>query len=49
VTVLPIDMLEKVDAEKLAAFLLMHDAGNLPVYVDRDYSCSGVLSPMSCR
>ena len=38
VTVIPIDMLEKVDAEKLASFLAMHDAGSLPVYVDRDYS-----------
>ena len=37
-TVLPIDMLEKVDAEKLASFLAMHDAGSLPVYADRDYS-----------
>lgn len=38
VTVLPIDMLEKVDAEKLATFLSMHDAGSLPVYIDRDYA-----------
>ena len=38
VTVLPIDMLEKLDADKLVAFLSMHDAGRLPVYMDRDYS-----------
>jgi thiol-disulfide isomerase/thioredoxin len=38
VTVVPIDMLEKVDAEKLGAFLAMHDAAGLPVYIDRDYS-----------
>ncbi len=38
VTVVPIDMLEKVDAEKLTVFLGMHDAAGLPVYMDRDYS-----------
>jgi thiol-disulfide isomerase/thioredoxin len=38
VTVVPIDMLEKVDAEKLTAFLGMHDAAGLPVYMDRDLS-----------
>jgi thiol-disulfide isomerase/thioredoxin len=37
-TVVPIDMLEKVDAEKLSAFLAMHDAGGLPVYMDREFS-----------
>jgi thiol-disulfide isomerase/thioredoxin len=38
VTVVPIDVLEKQDAEKIGAFLGMHDAGALPVYIDRDYS-----------
>ena len=37
-TVVPIDMLEKVEAEKLSAFLAMHDAGGLPVYMDREFS-----------
>jgi thiol-disulfide isomerase/thioredoxin len=37
-TVVPVDMLEKVDAEKLAAFLAMHDAAGLPVYMDREFS-----------
>ena len=38
VTVLPIDMLEKLDAMKLGDFLAMHDAGTLPVYIDRELS-----------
>lgn len=38
VTVLPIDILEKLDVEKLTAFLAMHDASALPIYIDRDYS-----------
>ena len=37
-TVVPVDMLEKVDAEKLGAFLIMHDAAGLPVYMDREFS-----------
>lgn len=38
VTVVPVDVLERLDAEKLGAFLGMHDASGLPVYIDRDYS-----------
>jgi thiol-disulfide isomerase/thioredoxin len=38
VTVVPIDMLEKVDAEKLRTFLGMHNAAGLPIYIDRDLS-----------
>ena len=38
ITVLPIDILEKLDADKVGAFLGMHDAAALPVYLDRDYS-----------
>jgi thiol-disulfide isomerase/thioredoxin len=37
-TVVPIDMLEKVEAEKLRTFLGMHDAAGLPVYIDRNLS-----------
>ena len=37
-TVLPVDVLERLDAEKIGAFLSMHGAGALPVYIDRDYS-----------
>ncbi len=37
VTVLPID-LEKLDADKVGAFLAMHEAGALPVYIDRELS-----------
>jgi thiol-disulfide isomerase/thioredoxin len=37
VLVLPIDM-EKLPAEKVAAFLKEHNAGALPVYVDRQLS-----------
>ena len=37
VTVVPID-LEKLDAEKVTGFLAMHDAGTLPVYIDRELS-----------
>ena len=36
-TVLPID-LEKLDAGKVGDFLAMHDAGALPIYVDRELS-----------
>ncbi len=36
ITVVPIDVLEKLDAEKLGAFLKMHHADGLPVYIDRD-------------
>ena len=38
VTVVPIDMLEKVEAEKLRIFLGMHDAAGLPIYIDRELS-----------
>jgi thiol-disulfide isomerase/thioredoxin len=38
VTVVPIDMLEKVEAEKLRTFLGMHDAAGLPIYMDRELS-----------
>jgi thiol-disulfide isomerase/thioredoxin len=36
ITVVPVDVLEKLDAEKLGAFLTMHQADGLPVYIDRD-------------
>ena len=37
-TVVPIDLLEKLDAQKVGDFLGMHDAGALPVYIDRELS-----------
>ena len=37
VTVVPID-LEKLDAAKVGDFLAMHQAGTLPVYIDRELS-----------
>jgi thiol-disulfide isomerase/thioredoxin len=36
ITVVPVDVLEKLDAEKLADFLKMHGADGLPVYIDRE-------------
>jgi thiol-disulfide isomerase/thioredoxin len=36
ITVVPVDVLEKLDAEKLGAFLNMHQADGLPVYIDQD-------------
>ena len=36
VTVVPVDVLERLDAGKLGDFLKMHGAGGLPVYVDSD-------------
>ena len=36
ITVVPVDVLEKLDAEKLGAFLAMHQAEGLPVYIDQD-------------
>ena len=36
VTVVPVDVLERLDAEKLGAFLKMHGADGLPVYIDTD-------------
>jgi len=36
--VVPVDVLEKLDAEKVGAFLTMHGADGLPVYIDRDYA-----------
>ena len=32
----PVDVLEKLDAAKLAEFLTMHQADGLPVFIDRD-------------
>jgi thiol-disulfide isomerase/thioredoxin len=37
-TVVPIDILERLDAEKVGEFLKMHGAGDLPVYIDREFS-----------
>jgi thiol-disulfide isomerase/thioredoxin len=37
-TVVPIDLLEKLDAQKVGDFLSVHDAGALPVYIDRELS-----------
>jgi thiol-disulfide isomerase/thioredoxin len=34
--VLPIDVLEKLDAQSLKSFLTMHSAETLPVYIDTD-------------
>jgi thiol-disulfide isomerase/thioredoxin len=34
--VVPVDVLEKLDATKLGEFLNMHGAEGLPVYIDRD-------------
>ncbi len=36
IAVVPVDVLEKLDAAKIGDFLTMHDAGGLPVYIDRD-------------
>jgi len=36
ITVVAVDVLERLDAEKLAEFLKMHGADGLPVYIDRD-------------
>jgi len=36
ITVVPVDVLERIDAEKLGAFLTMHGAAGLPVYIDND-------------
>ncbi|HMI95102.1 MAG TPA: TlpA disulfide reductase family protein [Micropepsaceae bacterium] len=36
ITVVPVDVLEKLDAAKLAEFLTMHQAAGLPVFIDRD-------------
>ena len=36
VTVVPVDVLERLDAQKLGDFLKMHGAEGLPVYIDRD-------------
>src|SRR6266566_3361622 len=36
ITVVPVDVLERLDAEKLGAFLTMHGADGLPVYIDND-------------
>lgn len=38
ITVVPVDVLERLDADKVAEFLAMHGAGALPVYIDRAYS-----------
>jgi thiol-disulfide isomerase/thioredoxin len=36
ITVVPVDVLERLDAEKLGDFLKMHEAEGLPVYIDHD-------------
>jgi thiol-disulfide isomerase/thioredoxin len=36
VTVVPVDVLERLDADKLGDFLKMHGADGLPVYIDTD-------------
>jgi len=38
ITVVPVDVLEKLDAEKIGEFLKMHGAERLPVYLDRELS-----------
>jgi thiol-disulfide isomerase/thioredoxin len=36
ITVVPVDVLEKLDTAKLEEFLKMHQADGLPVFIDRD-------------
>jgi thiol-disulfide isomerase/thioredoxin len=36
--VVPVDVLERLDAEKVGAFLRMHGADGLPVYIDNAYA-----------
>lgn len=36
IAVVAVDVLERLDAEKLAAFLSMHGAAELPVHIDRE-------------
>lgn len=43
ITVVPVDVLEKLDADKLAAFLNMHGADGLPVYIDRELATQRAL------
>jgi thiol-disulfide isomerase/thioredoxin len=38
IAVVPVDVLEKLDAEKVGAFLAMHGADGLPVYIDSAYA-----------
>jgi thiol-disulfide isomerase/thioredoxin len=38
ITVVPVDVLERLDAEKVGAFLMMHGADGLPVYIDSAYA-----------
>jgi thiol-disulfide isomerase/thioredoxin len=38
ITVVPVDVLEKLDAVKIGDFLHAHDAGGLPVYIDSAYA-----------
>ena len=38
IAVVPVDVLEKLDAEKVGAFLDMHGADGLPVYIDSAYA-----------
>jgi thiol-disulfide isomerase/thioredoxin len=38
ITVVPVDVLEKLDAEKVGAFLTMHGADGLPVYIDSAFA-----------
>ena len=38
ITVVPVDVLEKLDAEKVGAFLAMHGADGLPVYIDSAFA-----------
>ena len=38
ITVVPVDVLEKLDAEKIGAFLKQHGADGLPVFIDSAYA-----------
>jgi thiol-disulfide isomerase/thioredoxin len=38
ITVVPVDVLEKLDAGKIGDFLNRHGAEGLPVFIDRDYA-----------
>jgi thiol-disulfide isomerase/thioredoxin len=38
ITVVPVDVLEKLDATKIGDFLTMHGADGLPVYIDSNFA-----------
>ena len=42
-TVVPVDVLERLDARKLSDFLRMHGADGLPIYIDRELATQRAL------